>query len=76
VQPVSGQDPREHRALPRWLMRLLQWTVSLGLLAALVAMVDWGELRDALAALSTERYWRSSCCASVRRQCSCCAGVR
>jgi uncharacterized protein (TIRG00374 family) len=52
---VSGQDPREHRALPRWLMRLLQWTVSLGLLAALVAMVDWGELGDALAALSTER---------------------
>src|SRR5688572_28170876 len=36
-------------------MRLRQWTVSLGLLAALVAMVDWGELGDALAALSTER---------------------
>lgn len=29
--------------------------VSAGLLAALVAMVDWGDLREALAALSTER---------------------
>jgi hypothetical protein len=41
--------------MPRWLTPLLQLLVSVGLLAILVAMVDWGDLLDALTALSTER---------------------
>jgi glycosyltransferase 2 family protein len=52
---VSEREPRQRPARPRWLTPLLQLTVSTGLLAALIAMVDWGDLRAALAALSAER---------------------
>jgi glycosyltransferase 2 family protein len=52
---MSEQEPRRRSALPRWLTSLLQLTVSVGLLTALVYMVDWGDLRDALGALSTGR---------------------
>lgn len=50
---MSAQDPRPRRTVPRWLTPLLQLTVSAGLLTALVALVDWGDLRDALHALSS-----------------------
>lgn len=52
---MSGQEPRQRSVLPRRLTLLLQLMVSVGLLLALVVMVDWGELRDALGALSA---WR------------------
>jgi uncharacterized protein (TIRG00374 family) len=44
--------PRQSRTLPRWLMLALQIGVSLALLAALIAIVDWSQLREAAAALS------------------------
>jgi uncharacterized protein (TIRG00374 family) len=47
---VSSTAPR--RALPRWLTLALQIAVSLALLAALMAIVDWSQLRAAAAALS------------------------
>jgi uncharacterized protein (TIRG00374 family) len=40
--------------VPRWLAPLLQLTVSIGLLAALIAVADWDALRDAAHALSTK----------------------
>jgi glycosyltransferase 2 family protein len=49
---VSARAPRQRLALPRWLSPLLQLLVSVGLLAALVAVVDWSDLRDAAVALS------------------------
>ena len=49
---MSELKPRERRALPRWLMPALQVAVSLALLAALIAIVDWSQLREAAAALS------------------------
>jgi uncharacterized protein (TIRG00374 family) len=49
---VSARAPRQRPALPRWLSPLLQLLVSVGLLAALVAVVDWSDLRDAAVALS------------------------
>jgi uncharacterized protein (TIRG00374 family) len=52
---MSELDPPRRPARPRWLTLLLQLTVSVGLLAVLVGMVDWSDLHDALAALSTER---------------------
>ena len=48
---MSAQTPRQ-RTLPRWLTPLLQVAVSVGLLAALIAVVDWQALHDAAAALS------------------------
>lgn len=44
--------PRQRRALPRWLTPLLQLAVSIGLLVALIAVVDWQALRNAAGALS------------------------
>jgi hypothetical protein len=38
--------------MPRWLTLALQLAVSIGLLAALIAIVDWGVLLDAAGALS------------------------
>lgn len=52
---MSGQEPRQRSVLPRRLTLLLQVLVSVGLLTVLVVMVDWGELLDALGALSP---WR------------------
>jgi glycosyltransferase 2 family protein len=49
---VSARAPWQRLALPRWLALLLQVLVSVGLLAALVAVVDWSDLRDAAVALS------------------------
>jgi len=49
---VSDGAPRERSAMPRWLTLALQLAVSIGLLAALIAIVDWGVLLDAAAALS------------------------
>ena len=50
---MSEPDAPQRPARPRWLTPLLQLAVSAGLLAVLVAMVDWGDLHDALRALST-----------------------
>jgi len=47
---VTESVPR--RALPRWLTLALQVAVSLALLAALIAIVDWTQLRAAASALS------------------------
>jgi uncharacterized protein (TIRG00374 family) len=47
---VTNSAPR--RTLPRWLTLALQVGVSLALLAALVAIVDWSQLREAASALS------------------------
>ena len=46
---VSARDPhqridRPRIAVPRWLTPLLQVAVSAGLLAALIAVVDWNRL--------------------------------
>lgn len=49
---VGAPAPRERPGLPRWLTLLLQLAVSIGLLAVLIAVVDWDGLRDAAAALS------------------------
>jgi uncharacterized protein (TIRG00374 family) len=49
---VSGRETREHSLAPRWLMRAIQLIVSVGLLAALIAVVDWNRLSEAAAALS------------------------
>lgn len=56
---VSARDPhqridRPRIAVPRWLTPLLQVAVSAGLLAALIAVVDWNRLRAAADALSLE----------------------
>lgn len=48
---MIARYPWQRPALPRWLMPLLQLLVSVGLLAALVAVVDWIDLRHAAAAL-------------------------
>jgi uncharacterized protein (TIRG00374 family) len=45
-------EPTPRRTLPRWLTLTLQIGVSLALLAALIAIVDWTQLREAAAALS------------------------
>jgi hypothetical protein len=45
-------ESASRRALPRWLTLALQVAVSLALLAALIAIVDWTQLREAAAALS------------------------
>lgn len=55
ASPVSGEALRPRPATPRWLTPLLQLLVSVGLLAALVAVVDWGDLLDAALALSPGR---------------------
>jgi len=55
MRPMTGQEPRQTSVLPRPLTLLLQLAISVGLLLALVVMVDWGELRDAVGALSTGR---------------------
>jgi uncharacterized protein (TIRG00374 family) len=47
---VTNLAPR--RTLPRWLTLALQVAVSLALLAALIVIVDWAQLREAAAALS------------------------
>ena len=47
---MTESAPR--RTLPRWLTLALQVAVSLALLAALIAIVDWTQLREAAAALS------------------------
>ena len=47
---MTNSAPR--RTLPRWLTLALQVGVSLALLAALVAIVDWSQLREAASALS------------------------
>lgn len=52
---MSGGEHRPRSTIARWLTPLLQLLVSIGLLAALIAMVDWGDLRDAAIALSRER---------------------
>jgi glycosyltransferase 2 family protein len=49
---VSDREPRRHSTLPRRLTLFLQLAVSVGLLAALIAVVDWDRLRDAAAALT------------------------
>src|ERR1041384_3561620 len=49
---VSAPEPRGAPAVPRWLAPLLQLTVSVVLLAALIAVVDWNALRNAASALS------------------------
>src|SRR6185503_18513020 len=49
---VIDRAPRQRRAMPRWLTLALQVAVSLALLAALIAIVDWSQLRAAAAALS------------------------
>jgi glycosyltransferase 2 family protein len=49
---VTEVTPRQRRTLPRWLTLALQVAVSLALLAALIAIVDWAQLRAAAAALS------------------------
>lgn len=49
---MSQPPPRQRRALPRWLTPLLQLAVSVGLLVALIAVVDWQALRNAAGALS------------------------
>ena len=47
---MTESAPR--RALPRWLTLALQIGVSFALLAALIVIVDWTQLREAAAALS------------------------
>jgi uncharacterized protein (TIRG00374 family) len=49
---VTESAPRERRRLPRWLTLALQVLVSLALLAALIVIVDWSQLRAAAGALS------------------------
>ena len=44
--------PAQRRTLPRWLTLALQIAVSLALLAALIVIVDWTQLREAAGALS------------------------
>lgn len=55
MQPVSGGEHRSRSKIGRWLTPLLQLLVSVGLLAALIAVVDWGDLCDAAIALSRGR---------------------
>lgn len=49
---MSADASRRGPVLPRWLMPLLQLAVSVGLLAALIAVVDWDALGQAASALS------------------------
>ena len=49
---MSDPAPRLRRAMPSWLTLALQVAVSVALLAALIAIVDWTQLRAAAAALS------------------------
>lgn len=49
---TSEGGPRGRGAASRWLIRLLQLAVSLGLLAIVIALVDWATLREAAGALS------------------------
>lgn len=49
---MTEGTPGQRRALPRWLTLALQVLVSLALLAALVVIVDWTQLRAAAGALS------------------------
>ena len=51
---MSAEELRQRPSAPRWLTTLLQLAVSVGLLAALAAVVDWDALRNAAAALSAE----------------------
>src|SRR5688572_9469504 len=49
---VADRQSEKRRAMPRRLTLALQIGVSLALLAALIAIVDWTQLRAAAAALS------------------------
>lgn len=49
---MNELTPRERRTLPRWLTLALQIAVSFALLAAVVFIVDWSQLREAASALS------------------------
>jgi uncharacterized protein (TIRG00374 family) len=49
---VTDLQSERRRTLPRWLTLALQIAVSLALLAALVVIVDWTQLREAAGALS------------------------
>ncbi len=53
--------------LPRWLTLALQVAVSLALLVALIAIVDWTQLREAAAALSL---------GAILVVCLCCLGTQ
>jgi uncharacterized protein (TIRG00374 family) len=49
---MSELKSGQRRTLPRWLTLALQIAVSLALLAALIIIVDWTQLREAAGALS------------------------
>src|SRR5690348_16461121 len=49
---VSPGENRAGSAAPRWMVRGAQLVVSVVLLAVLIAIVDWGRLREAAEALS------------------------
>jgi uncharacterized protein (TIRG00374 family) len=49
---VSDGETRARFTASPWQMRVLQFVVSVGLLAALIMIVDWSRLRDAASALS------------------------